>query len=396
MRILFITTTLGTRGGIQRVTTVKANCFAEMPGNEVAIAFSDKLGWPENAIHPLSEKVKVYDMDSPFWDREPKRFDILWRFPQKAIKLRLKIKEVIEDFNPDIIISTGQFEKYIIPFVHIFGGGNYIKIREYHFGSNYRQIEYKIRHGKDSLKPRIINYIENRIVAPLYDGNYLLSNQDKQENHKTNKFFSYMWNPSSFDIEDERVIRDKKHIVVAAGRLTAPKNFSDLIRIWEKTNRKDWILRILGTGEEMAELNELVNKLGLNDCVQLMGYSDQVEKEMKEASIFAATSRSEGFLLAIVEAMSQGCVPISYDTPYGPNDIITDDVDGFIIRSSDLDSFAKKLSFLINSDDTRKKMALKSLERAHDFEISIICKKWMTEYQRLLKIKKQGGGNDKK
>lgn len=59
MKILFVTTTLGTRGGIQRVTTVKANCFADMKDIQVAIAFSDRLGWPENSIHPLSEKVKV-------------------------------------------------------------------------------------------------------------------------------------------------------------------------------------------------------------------------------------------------------------------------------------------------------------------------------------------------
>lgn len=391
MRILFITTTLGTRGGIQRVTTVKANYFADMPGNEVAIAFSDRLGWPENSIHPLSEKVKVFDMESPFWDRVPKRFDILWRFPQKALKLRSKIKHMISEFNPDVIISTGQFEKFIIPFVHFFGR-KYIIVREYHFSSNYRQIEYRVRNGRDSLKPRLINYFENSIVAPLYDGNYLLTQQDKVENHKNNKHFSYIWNPTSFVVENEEILKEKKHIVLAAGRLTPQKNFSDLIKIWGKTARRDWILRILGTGEEQEKLIELVRELNLADSVQLVGYSNEVETEMKGASIFAATSLFEGFMLVLAEAMSQGCVPISYNTSYGPEDIITDRSDGFLIPLSNLELYAEKLSFLIESEERRESMALKALTRAQDFDISVICNRWMEEYQCLIKRKQ---GNDK-
>lgn len=382
MRILIITTTLGTRGGIQRVTTVKANQFAEIPGNEVAIAFSDRLGWPENAIHPLSPKVHVFDMESPFWDREPKRFDILWRFPAKALRLRRKIKEVIDEFKPDVVVSTGLFEKYIIPFVKIFNR-KFITVREYHFSSDYRQLLQNARYGKTTWKPRLINFFENNIVSRLFDGNFLLTRQDKDEHFKNVSRFDFMWNPSSFEIIDKIDFEQKSKVVLAAGRLTDQKNFKELLKIWAMTDRADWRLRIIGDGEHKDALKTLAIELGIEDCVEIAGYTSAVKEEMKSASIFAGTSRFEGFMLVIVEAMSQGCVPVSFKTPYGPADIIEDGNSGFLTEMHDDRAFAKRLSELIAREDMRRRMAEAARNRAKAFDVETICQMWMDKYSAL-------------
>lgn len=387
MNILFVTTTLGTRGGIQRVTTVKANQFAELPDTKVAIAFSDRLGWPENAIHPLSPKVKVYDMDSPFWDREPKRFDIFWRFPQKALRLRTKLKAVIKDFNPDVVISTGQFEKFIIPFVATFRR-KFITVREYHFASRYRQLEQFTRTGRITWKPKLINLFENKVLGRLFDSNFLLTKQDLRENFHHSRKMNFMWNPSSFEIAKNLLLPEKKHIILAVGRLTAQKNFKELLHIWALTQRQDWTLRILGEGEEKKDLINLSRELGIEDCTEIAGYTDNVQGEMLKASIFAGTSTFEGFMLVIVEAMSQGCVPVSFKTPYGPEDIITDGKDGFLVDMHDRKTFARKLSELVTNQPLREKMALNALSRAEDFDVKKICLQWLDHYHSLLDKKK--------
>lgn len=383
MKILFVTTTLGTRGGIQRVTSVKANCYADMPDVEVAIAFTDRLGWPENAIHPLSPKVKVFDLDSPFWDREPKRFDILWRFPQKALQLRRKLKRVITEFSPDVVISTGQFEKYVLPFVKPFGR-KFILVREYHFASNYRQIEQQVRFGKTTFKPRLINWFENKLLSRLFDSNFLLTRQDLQENNLSDTRFDYMWNPSSFQVKDASVLDLKEHIVLAAGRLTKQKNFTDIINIWAKTNRHDWKLRIIGEGEDKQHLIQLAQQFGVSDSVEIVGFSSEVQQEMQRASIYVATSTFEGFMLVLVEAMSQGCVPVSFRTPYGPEEIITDGVNGYLTGMHDNDTFAKYLSEIIANPELRQNLAHGALQRAHDFEVENICNQWIEKYKALL------------
>ncbi|PHZ58341.1 hypothetical protein CRG86_009685 [Photobacterium leiognathi] len=41
-------------------------------------------------------------------------------------------------------------------------------------------------------------------------------------------------------------------------------------------------------------------------------------------------SKTEGFGLTIIEAMSQKCIPISFDCDFGPRNIINNNVDGFL------------------------------------------------------------------
>ena len=58
---------------------------------------------------------------------------------------------------------------------------------------------------------------------------------------------------------------NKKKIILAIGRLTHQKNFSFLIKAFKKINEKypEYILQILGDGEQKLELIELINKLNL-------------------------------------------------------------------------------------------------------------------------------------
>lgn len=270
MRILFVTNSLGAKGGIERVTMVKANCFAEMHGVEVAIAFSDRLDWPNNAIHQLSSKVKTFDMQCPFWDIKPTRFGLFGGYLKNLLVLRKKVKKVIVGYQPDVVITTGQFEKYVLPFVS-FRKRKYILVREYHFASNYRQIEEKVRSGRVSLKSRYLNWFESNIISRFFDKNYLLTKRDIIDNHLFGKQFDYMYNPSTFEIACPEIIASKKHIVLAAGRFTQQKNFPELIEIWSKVDRGDWILKILGDGAEMGLIKSLIAKYDISDSVELAG-----------------------------------------------------------------------------------------------------------------------------
>lgn len=62
MKILYCMNCLAGKGGIERVTIVKANALANIPGNEVAICFTDKGNFPYT-IHPLDSKIKVYFLE---------------------------------------------------------------------------------------------------------------------------------------------------------------------------------------------------------------------------------------------------------------------------------------------------------------------------------------------
>ena len=59
------------------------------------------------------------------------------------------------------------------------------------------------------------------------------------------------------------------------------------------------------------------------------------------ASWTLLTSTSEGAPLVLAEAMSRGCLPVAYDIPYGPADLIVDGVDGLLVPDGDRDAAAQ-------------------------------------------------------
>jgi len=92
-----------------------------------------------------------------------------------------------------------------------------------------------------------------------------------------------------------------------------------------------------------------VADLGAGDAVRLRGFRRDAGEEFGRASFFLLTSRSEGFPLVLAEGMARGCIPISYDMPYGPSDIITDGVDGFLVPNGDIDALAERIASIVAS-----------------------------------------------
>ena len=64
MKILYCINTIGVIGGTERVTIVKANALADIDGMEVGICFTDRGDYP-HTVHPLSPKVKIFDLSTP-------------------------------------------------------------------------------------------------------------------------------------------------------------------------------------------------------------------------------------------------------------------------------------------------------------------------------------------
>ena len=76
------------------------------------------------------------------------------------------------------------------------------------------------------------------------------------------------------------------------------------------------------------------------DRVRLRGYTSNARDALADASFLLLTGRSEGFPLALVEAMAAGCIPIAYDVNYGPASVIRDGRNGFLVPSGDEDALA--------------------------------------------------------
>lgn len=168
-------------------------------------------------------------------------------------------------------------------------------------------------------------------------------------------------------------------VVLAAGRLAPQKGFDMLIEAFSKVNKyyPDWKLKIFGFGREKNNLQQLISDYRLYNHVYLMGATQDMESELSKSSIYALSSRFEGFGMVIVEAMQCGVPVVSFDCPKGPAEIISNNIDGILVENGDVDAFADALIELIGNEEKRRQLAENALVNVKRFEIENIGKLWI-------------------
>lgn len=136
-------------------------------------------------------------------------------------------------------------------------------------------------------------------------------------------------------------------------------------------------LDLYGDGIRRPLIEKLIAKLRPTPDVTIHGYVDNAAAKLKTASYSLLTSTSEGQPLAIIESMAAGCIPISYDIPYGPADVITDGVDGYLVADSDIKALARRIKHVSRSSPEQlAPMRLAAYKRAQDFNDEHVTDKW--------------------
>lgn len=178
-------------------------------------------------------------------------------------------------------------------------------------------------------------------------------------------------------LEGERS-EGRSKTVVAAGRLTPQKDFGRLIAAWARVavRHPDWRLRICGGGPMRDELKQLVIDRGLLGKVIIPGPIAALGEELSNASLFAMSSRFEGFPMVLLEALSKGLPVVSFDCPTGPREVIVDGVNGVLVRPGDVDGLAAAIGALIDDEALRRRCAGGALATAARYSASVVGERW--------------------
>jgi glycosyltransferase involved in cell wall biosynthesis len=137
-----------------------------------------------------------------------------------------------------------------------------------------------------------------------------------------------------------------------------------------------WQLRIYGRGSLHGELTALIGRLGLTGRARLMGFSADLPQQLATGSVFAMSSRFEGFPMVLLEAMGCGLPPVSFDCPTGPGDIISSGRDGLLVPPRDVAALAAALEKMITDPALRRSAGLAAHRTVQQYSADRISQRW--------------------
>lgn len=186
-------------------------------------------------------------------------------------------------------------------------------------------------------------------------------------------------NPLSYDIVKD--INTKENVILFVGRLTGNKQCDYVIKAWNiiASEYPDWKLIIAGDG--------YLKKY----CESLVVYRNQTifkgqcnpESLYKRAKIFCMASSFEGWGMVLTEAMSNGVVPIAFNTFPSVSDIVDDGVNGVLVEPYNIKKYAKSIAQLIDNRSLRESLATNALEKMQLFTPSKIVDNWLDLFRSL-------------
>jgi glycosyltransferase involved in cell wall biosynthesis len=178
---------------------------------------------------------------------------------------------------------------------------------------------------------------------------------------------------------------DALPVLVAYGRFEANKGFHNLIKSVGLLASQGIKFRLLlgGDGPEKANLQALIDSLGLAGFVSLTGWVEDVAEFLDRGSYFILPSLQEAFGIVILEAMARGKTIISTAVK-GPREILDDSM-AYLVEAGDIDAMAKALAeALANRAEAQRRAANALAKYRQKYTSATVIPCFMKAYEQML------------
>lgn len=373
MRIIYVTDAFTICGGIERVLTDKMNYLSAYYGYSVSLItiYQGSHSFPfllDKGIKHVDVKVRLnqqYEYKGLF--RVIKR----WRLKKT---IRIKLSSIISELKPDVIVCVKLDFAGLLNDVK----GTTPLVVESHTLCQAERFEHPGVFRRLHLWMLKCSIRKVDAVVALTEG-------DAKDWRKINPSIYVIPNVVHLNEKDNYSDCLSKSIVFV-GRLSKQKNIDALLNIWKRTFvlNPEWSLHVYGEkGDLGAKIYKRLLEARIINVVIHEPVKDNIIDEYKKHSILVLTSVFEPFGLVIPEAMSCGLPVVSFDCPYGPADIITDGVDGFLIKNRDIQAFADCVCQLIEDKELRLRMGQAAIKSAQRYRADVIMPKWKELFEHL-------------
>lgn len=321
MKILFCLGSLQ-KGGAERVVSNLSNYLAK--NNSVSIVTTVN----KQVEYDLGKNIKVYTLDGE---------NIIRNKLIRDIKRRDKLKEVIRQIRPHIIISFLPEPTFRLMSLKL-------KIPIIISERNDPNTEYK-----SFLYHLLMKIFYKKADGFVFQTRQAMEYFDKRIIEKS----TIIANPINEKFMNRKDVIDKEDIIITTGSLHEQKNQKLLINAFSKIANKypSYRLEIYGEGVLRGVLEKQINDLNLSEKVFLLGKVDNIEEKLEKAKIFVLTSDYEGMPNALMEAMALKLAVISTDCPCGgPETLIDNGKNGLLVPIKNEKALIEAMEKLLKDD----------------------------------------------
>ena len=174
--------------------------------------------------------------------------------------------------------------------------------------------------------------------------------------------------------------------IICVSRVTPRKGIRFLIQAFKILSSKHNHLRLLivGDGNEKKMLEDLVEDLELKDKVEFAGAvaHNKVLAYYQRANVFVLPSLNEGMSNVMLEALACGLPVVATDTG-GTKELLTDELNGLVVKMKDTDDLAEKIEKLILSSELQGKMSLESRKLAEALSWGNVASQYFDLYKKI-------------
>ncbi|GAB6936557.1 glycosyltransferase [Isoptericola variabilis] len=176
----------------------------------------------------------------------------------------------------------------------------------------------------------------------------------------------------------ESVAKDP-HLVTVMSRISPQKALHEAIHAFALVVAEvpEARLEIYGRGPSRAELEALVERLGLTGSVTFPGRTSDPHGVMARSVCTLSTSDWEAMPLSIMESQAAGTPVVAYDCLYGPATLIEDGVTGRLLDRGDREGVARAVVELLRDPDRAAAMGATARERvAERYTAPVVARQW--------------------
>lgn len=225
-----------------------------------------------------------------------------------------------------------------------------------------------------------------RYLSPLCDG-FIFQTEGAKEYYpkKTQKKAIVIANSAPLYLAKRKRPDDIR--ICSVGRLHSDKDFRTLIQAFHLfcKNYRESTLTIFGDGNQKEELVDLSKQLGIAEKVIFKGFVSNILEEISQYTMFVFSSAAEGMPNALLEGMSVGLPCISTDCPYGPDEIIEDGKNGWLVPVGDAAAMADRMKWVVENAEEAERIGNNARYVQEKYSIQSIMLKYINYIKEIMK-----------